>query len=307
MKASPKPKVVIHGSFSRHFSEMRQVYDTFSAAGFEVLAPKRSDIVGLKDNFLLLEDEEHLDPRYVELKYLHELKRLGQNGFSYIVNPDGYIGTSVAYELGIAQLTNVPCLYWARPSDLPVYIPHNQIWSPDALVDYYTRNHTLPTPNIHPDDHEIHRLWNNLMVGGSTVAAGAIIEHHSSRNNRYPEVLLVKTHKWGGRYSMVGGKVRRNERLEQALEREIREETNLQARSRRHLVTFDQIKNSGYYRSEIHHMFVDFIVQVHSKKVQLNEEAQDYIWIPAEAALVELDLEPNARHTLQLYADTLPV
>jgi hypothetical protein len=47
----------------------------------------------------------------VELLYLHNLKRLGRNGFSYFVNPDGYIGASASYELGIAQLTNVRCFF----------------------------------------------------------------------------------------------------------------------------------------------------------------------------------------------------
>ena len=37
------------------------------------------------------------------------------------------------------------------------------------------------------------------MVPGSVVAAGAIIEHEVTK-----EVLLVKTHKWGNRYSIVG-------------------------------------------------------------------------------------------------------
>src|SRR5260221_3168651 len=34
------------------------------------------------------------------------------------------------------------------------------------------------------------------------------IEHQRGRNNNGPkEILLVKTHKWGDRYSIVGGKI----------------------------------------------------------------------------------------------------
>jgi hypothetical protein len=47
---------------------------------------------------------------------------------------------------------------------------------------------------------------------------------------------------------------------------------------------------------------VDRIVKVGDKKVRLNDEAQGYLWAPAEVALRDLDIEPNARHTLSLYA-----
>jgi hypothetical protein len=70
----------------------------------------------------------------------------------------------------------------------------------------------------------------------------------------------------------------------------------------KHLATFDQIKNSGYYQTGMQHIFVDNIVSVQSKKVKLNEEAQEYIWAPAHEALQYLDIEPNARHTVELYA-----
>lgn len=138
------------------------------------------------------------------------------------------------------------------------------------------------------------------MVPGSIVAAGAMIEYENTKGGK--EILLVKTHKWGGRYSMVGGKVKRNERLNDALIREVKEETGLKAHVDRDICTFDQIKNSGYYLSGIQHVFVDKIVNVNTKRVQLNEEAQEYLWLPPEIALRELDIELNARHTLELYS-----
>jgi len=101
---------------------------------------------------------------------------------------------------------------------------------------------------------------------------------------------------------MVGGKVKRNELLRDALVREVMEETGLCSKVGRHVCTFDQIKDSGYYRSGISHIFVDNVVFVESKKVILNDEAEEYIWIPARKALQSLDIEPNARHTLELYA-----
>ena len=139
------------------------------------------------------------------------------------------------------------------------------------------------------------------MVPGSVVAVGGIIEYRPKQSTKEPEVLLVKTHKWGNTYSVVGGKVRRGERLRDALIREIKEETGLVAEVGGHLCTFDQIQNSGYYQAAVQHIFVDHVVRVKTRQVALNEEAEEYLWLPAVTALKELVIEPNARHTLALY------
>ncbi len=296
-------KCVIHGSFSRHFEEIRRVHRLFSAAGIEVLAPKDSELAANDNGFALFEDEIGNDPRLVELVYLHNLKNLGHEGFSYFVNPEGYIGKSASYELGIAQLTNTQCFFMEKLVDHPAYIHKNSIWSPHGLVDYVSEYGVLPVPLIKRNERVIHWLWEDLMVPGSVVAAGAIIEYQPDRYNRQEkEILLVKTHKWGHRYSVVGGKVRRNEQLHETLRREVREETGLVGEVGRHICTFDQIKNSGYYQKGISHIFVDNVVEVKSKTVTLNEEAQDYVWIRPSDALKHLDIEPNARTTIGMYA-----
>jgi len=299
----PKPtfRCVLHGSFRKHFELIKEAYKVFTEAGIEVLAPKLADITSTEGGFAFLEGEEGQDPRMIELLYLHYLKRLGENGFSYFVNPEGYIGITASYELGISQITNVPCFFLNLLNDHPGYIHKNAVWTPENLADFIIEQGQLPEPKIKRNEKEIHRLWEDLMVPGSVVATGGIIEHDSGKKGK--EVLLVKTHKWGDRYSIVGGKVRRNERLDSALVREVREETGLISKVGRHLCTFDQIKNSGYYRSGIQHVFVDNVVHVNSKRVRLNEEAQDYVWMPANIALRDLPIEPNARHTLELYTE----
>ncbi len=295
-------RCVIHGSFQKHFEEIKKIHRIFTNAGIEILAPEMSEISLTQDGFSILASDKERDPRMIELLYLHNLKRLGENGFSYFVNPEGYIGKSASYELGIAQVSNIPCFFLEPPKDHPVYLHKNTIWKPETLADFIIENKKLPEPKVKPNERIIHKLWEELMVPGSVVAVGGIIEYDSIKPRREKEVLLVKTYKWGGRYSIVGGKVRRNERLEDALGREIREETGLRAEVGEHICTFDQIKHSGYYQAGIQHIFVDKVVRVANKKVQLNEEAEDFIWIPPRVALKELSIEPNARHTLELYA-----
>jgi ADP-ribose pyrophosphatase YjhB (NUDIX family) len=293
----PKIRCVLHGSFRKHFDLIQEVHDVFTSAGIEVIAPKKSELVSIEDGFALLEGEAELDPRLIELLYLHKLKTMGKGGFSYFVNPKGYIGKSASYELGIAQISNTRCFFYDDLNDHPAYVHKNAVWRPEELTEYVRINGELPAPKVKRNERALHALWEDLMVPGSVVAAGAIIEHE-----RTGDILLVKTHKWGDRYSIVGGKVKRNERLDQTLLREVHEETGLRGSVGRHICTFDQIKNSGYYQMGTQHIFVDNVVTVNSKKIRLNEEAENHAWVSAKEALAHLDIEPNARHTVELYA-----
>ncbi len=294
-------RCVLHGSFNKHFAQIKEVHDVFTSFGIEVIAPQISDIKSTRGGFAFLTGDQSHDPRIVELLYLQNLKRLGHNGFSYFVNPDGYIGKSASYELGIAQTSNVPCFFSESISDHPAYLHKNAIWKPEDLAKHIQLTGNLPEPQIRRNEKTIHKLWEGLMVPGSVVAVGGIIEYQR-QPKKEKEILLVKTHKWGGMYSMIGGKVRRNERLDAALTREIKEESGLRAFIGQDICAFDQIKDSGYYLGGVQHVFIDKIVRVDSKRVRLNEEAQDYIWIPARHALKELPIEPNARHTVELYS-----
>lgn len=296
-----KFRCILHGSFRRHFDEIKRTHRIFSNAGIEVLAPEFSEITGEKNGFILLQGNITDDPRMIELLYLQKLKRLSENGFSYFVNPEGYIGKSASYELGIAQISNVRCFFLEKPQDHPAYIHQNSIWRPELLAEYIVVNQKLPEPKVKRNEWTIHQLWMNLMVPGSVVAVGGIIEFAPKRGEK--EVLLVKTHKWGNRYSIVGGKVRRNERLDEALMREVKEETGLSCKIGGHICTFDQIKNSGYWQTGIQHIFIDKMVRVGSKRVRLNDEAEEFVWMPPRIALRDLPIEPNACHTLELYAN----
>jgi ADP-ribose pyrophosphatase YjhB (NUDIX family) len=304
MTDAPKQpfRVVIHGSFRKHFSEIKAAYDLFTKAGIEVLAPSATEIVGYKDGFALFAGEEDVDPRMIEILYLHNLKKLGKGGFSFFVNPEGYIGKSASYELGIAHATNVPCFFTNALDDHPAYFHQNSIWSAELLTEYIQTYGELPDPKIARNEEAIHDLWMELVVPGSVVATGGIIEYTHDDPKKEKEILLVKTHKWGGRFSMVGGKVRRNETLVDALKREVMEETGLEGKIGSHVTTFDQIKNSGYYQAGTQHIFVDNVFEARCKHVTLNDEAQEYIWMPVKQALRELPIEPNARHAVELYA-----
>src|SRR3989344_6182063 len=97
----PQFRCVLHGSFRKHFDEIKKVHSVFTGVGIEVLAPAFSEIKYFEDGFAVLESDKEKDQRMIELIYLHNLKRLGEHGVSYFVNPGGYIGKRAASELGI--------------------------------------------------------------------------------------------------------------------------------------------------------------------------------------------------------------
>lgn len=292
-------RCTLHGSFQRDLEAVLETKQIFEQAGIKVVSQELSLRHSVKNGFVFFPDQFGRDPRRIELEYLAQLRRLGSQGFSYFANPSGYLGPSAAYELGIAQATNIPCFFWKVPREHPVYLHRNSFWPPQNLADYIETHQRLPQPIIQPNEAAIHQLWEDLIVPGSIVAVGAMIEYSMPGGD--PELLFVQTHKWGGRWSIVGEKVRRGERLDAALLRGIREETGLSGGIGRLICAFDQLADSGYYQPT-DHIFIDKVVSVPTRRVVLDRrEAETHTWLPARAALTELDLEPNARHTLELY------
>lgn len=95
--------------------------------------------------------------------------------------------------------------------------------------------------------------------------------------NPQREVLLVKSHKWRGKYVMPGGHIELGETMEEALGREIKEETGLVIYDIEFICFFEFVYGEGFYKKK-HFIFFDFAARTDSTEVRLNEEHQDYIW-----------------------------
>ena len=95
--------------------------------------------------------------------------------------------------------------------------------------------------------------------------------------NSENKILLCRSHKWDNKYVIPGGHVEYNERLEDALRREILEETGLQIYDIKPVGLKECFYNNDYY-SDIHFIFMDYTCRTDSKEVVLNDEAQEFIW-----------------------------
>ena len=120
------------------------------------------------------------------------------------------------------------------------------------------------------------------------------------------EILLVRSYKWGSKYTVPGGHIELGERSETAIKREVREEVGLEVEPIRLLLVQEAIYPPDYIKHE-HYIFLDYLCRTNSSKVELDgNEIQEYIWrLPRDA--LQLDLESFTRNLVEAYASQLGV
>ena len=122
---------------------------------------------------------------------------------------------------------------------------------------------------------------------------GALIRDDSGR------MLLCKTAKWSGMWGIPGGKIERGEPSEEALRREVREETGLEIDQIQFVMVQDSIASTEFYR-EAHFILLNYTcLALPGQSVTLNEEAQEFAWVEWEQAF-ELPLNTPTRRLLEM-------
>lgn len=124
-----------------------------------------------------------------------------------------------------------------------------------------------------------------------TATVGALI--HDGEG----EVLMVRTHKWSNKWGIPGGKIERGEASEDALRREVKEETALDIEDIRLALVQDSIDSPEFERPE-HFILLNYVARAISRDVTLNQEAEQYQWLRPNDAL-KLDLNRPTRHLLE--------
>lgn len=113
------------------------------------------------------------------------------------------------------------------------------------------------------------------------------------------KLFLMKSHKWNNQYVIPGGHIELGERMEDALKREIKEETGLDIHDLDFISFREFIFNNSFWKKR-HFIFFDFACKTDSSDVTLNEEAQEHIWVAHEDALT-LAVEPYTKAVIEEY------
>ena len=128
------------------------------------------------------------------------------------------------------------------------------------------------------------------------VAVGAIVV----KDNK---VLLVKRSQPPGKglWAIPGGGVELGETLQEAAEREVREETGITVRTRNPVCAFDLIDRDDAGRIRFHYVIVDFMADYVGGKAKPNDDASEVCW----TTLQELEELPASQTTKELLKNTV--
>jgi nucleoside triphosphatase len=120
--------------------------------------------------------------------------------------------------------------------------------------------------------------------------------------NAEGKLLLLKSHKWPGKYVIPGGHVELGERIEAAAQREAREETGLEVCDLQFICFQEFVYDPAFWKPR-HYIFFDYACRADSSEVRLNDEAEDYLWVEPQRAF-DLPIDAYTRLSLQEYLKT---
>jgi phosphoglycolate phosphatase-like HAD superfamily hydrolase/ADP-ribose pyrophosphatase YjhB (NUDIX family) len=147
---------------------------------------------------------------------------------------------------------------------------------PDLIVEHLGELRRIFEQN----DLNMRPLKKDLEDGHPPIATvGALIFDDSGK------VLMIRTHKWSNLWGIPGGKIKWGETSEDALRREIKEETDLEIKDIEFALVQDCIHSKEFYR-DAHFVLLNYTcICVGEPRVRLNDEAREFRWVSTDEAL----------------------
>ncbi|MBU1088373.1 NUDIX domain-containing protein [Patescibacteria group bacterium] len=112
-------------------------------------------------------------------------------------------------------------------------------------------------------------------------------------------ILLIRSHKWGNKYIVCGGKLEWGEELEECVKREVKEEVGLKIEKIELIFVFESVFSLEFYKRE-HMIFLNYCCRKIGGKVNLNNEADGFVWVALEKAL-GMDLNFSTKEFVRRY------
>lgn len=115
------------------------------------------------------------------------------------------------------------------------------------------------------------------------------------------KLLLMRSHKWRDKYVIPGGHIELGERMEDALRREVKEETGLDVYDVEFLCFQEFLYDEAFWEPG-HFIFFDYTCRTDATDVRLNAEAEEYVWVAVEEAL-EFPVDLYTERAIQEYLE----
>lgn len=119
--------------------------------------------------------------------------------------------------------------------------------------------------------------------------------------NAEGKLFLMKSHKWHEAYVIPGGHIELGETAEEALLREIKEETALDIWDIEFLCIQEFICDKAFWKTR-HFIFLDYACRTDSTDVVLNSEGHDHIWVTLDETK-DLDIDSYTRNAISKYLE----
>ena len=124
--------------------------------------------------------------------------------------------------------------------------------------------------------------------------------------NTEGKIFLMRSHKWKDRYCIPGGHIEVGERIEDALKREVKEETGLDVFDLEFIIFQEFVCGDSFWEEGRHYIFFDYACRTEASDVTLNDEAEHCVWVSIGEAF-ELDLEQYTLNVINEYLRRHPV
>lgn len=120
--------------------------------------------------------------------------------------------------------------------------------------------------------------------------------------NNEKKLFLMSSPKWQDKYVVPGGHIEFGETIEQALRREIKEETNLSIFDIEFIAMQEHILGNEFHDKNRHMIMIDHVCKTEDNEIILDKEGSSYVWVTVEEAL-KLPLEKYTRVLILQYKE----
>ena len=125
--------IAIIGSFQKYYEDVVGLISFFTNNGLRVTSPYKSRIDEKRRGFVIFEAD---DKSLTDIDIQNDtLRKIFLSEAVYVYNPEGYVGKTTCYEIGILMCKRKPLYFFEYPEDLPVPVSKEHVLTPQEFVN----------------------------------------------------------------------------------------------------------------------------------------------------------------------------